>query len=111
MINLDLDKGKKPLEFSNTLMAPIRSHQQSIIKILQSTFEHININPLFDKPPPINANKTLPKTPKRTLKLDLNYIMQQQYVAKGTFTLGMPNISTLEENQQSIPLLLTYQIL
>jgi hypothetical protein len=34
MINLDLDKGKKPLDFPNTIMAPIRSHQESTIEIL-----------------------------------------------------------------------------
>jgi hypothetical protein len=34
MINLDLDKGKQPLEFSNTIMAPIRSHQEPTIEIL-----------------------------------------------------------------------------
>ena len=75
MINLDLDKGKKPLEFSNAIMEPIRSHQESSIKILQGTFEHININPLFDEPPPIKGNTTLPKYPKRMLRLDLNHMM------------------------------------
>ena len=78
MINLELDKGKQPLEFSNTMMAPIRSHQESTIKILQSIFEHININPLFDEPPPINGNMTLPKYPKRTLRLDLSQMMQKK---------------------------------
>ena len=77
MINLDLDKGKKPLEFSNTIMALIRSHQELAIEILQSTFEHININPLFNEPQPMKGNKTLPKYPKRMLRLDLNHMMQQ----------------------------------
>ena len=71
MINLDLYKGKKPLEFSNTMMAPIRSHQESTIKILQGTFELINIHPLFDEPPPIKGNMTLPKYLKRMLRLVL----------------------------------------
>ena len=77
MINLDLDKGKQPLEFSNAIIPPIRSHQESSIKILQGTFEHININPLFDEPPPIKGNMALPKYPKRTLRLDLNHMMQK----------------------------------
>jgi hypothetical protein len=107
MINLDLEKGEKPLEFSNTHMTPIRSHEESTIEILQSTFEHININPLFDKPPSINGNKTLPKYPKRMLRIELNQIMQQKYMPKETCTLGMPNIPPLEENQQLTSLLLT----
>lgn len=58
MINLDLDKGKKTLEFSNMKITPMRSHQESTIKILQITFEHINIDPLFDEPPSlINQHK------------------------------------------------------
>ena len=100
MIDLDLDKGKQPLEFLNTMMAPIRSHQESMIKILQSTFEHININPLFEKPQPMKGKKTLPKYPKRTLIIDLNHIMQQQDVPKGNFNLGMSNIPPLEENKK-----------
>lgn len=101
MINLDLDKGKQPLGFPNTMMAPIRSHQESTIEILQGTFEHINVNPLFDEIPPI------PKYPKRTLRLDFSHMLQPQDVPKGTHTLGMPRIPPLEENQQSTPLLLT----
>ncbi len=97
----DLDKGKQPLEFSNTIMAPIRSHQKPTIEILQSTFEHINVNPLFDEIPPI------PKHPKRKLRLDFSHMMQQQDEPKGTCALGMPDIPSLEENQQSTPLLLT----
>ena len=88
-------------------MAPIKSHQESSIKILQGTFEHININPLFDEPPPIKGNKILPKYPKRKLRLDLSHMMQQQDAPKGNFSLGMLNIPPLEENQQSTPLLLT----
>jgi hypothetical protein len=41
------------------------------------------------------------------LKLDLNHIIQQRNVRKGTCALGMPNIPPFEENQQSEPLLLT----
>jgi len=100
MINLDLDKGKQPLEFSNAIMAPIRSHQEPTIEILQSTFEHINVNPLFDEIPPI------PKHPKRTLRLDFSHMMQQQDAPKGTHALGMLDIPSLEANQQSTPLLL-----
>lgn len=109
MINFDLEKRKKLLEFSNPIMTSIRSHQKSTTKILQSIFEYININPLFDEPPSINRNKTLPKYPKRKLRLDLNHILQQQDVSKDTCTLGMPNIPLLEENQQSAPLFLTLQ--
>ena len=101
MINLDLDKGKQPLEFSNTIMAPIRSHQEPTIEILQSIFEHINVNPLFDEIPPI------PKHPKRTLRLDFSHMMQQQDAPKGTYALGMLDIPSFEANQQSAPLLLT----
>lgn len=107
MINLDLDKGKKPLEFSNTKITPIRSHQDSTIEILQSTFKHINISPLFDKPSSINEKKTLPKYPKKTLRIDLNQIMQQQEVPKGACTIGMPNVPPMEEKQQSTLLILT----
>ncbi len=82
-------------------MAPIRSHQESTIKILQSTFEHINVNPLFDEIPPI------PKHPKRKLRLDFSHMMQQQDAPKGTCALGIPNIPSLEANQQSTPLLPT----
>jgi len=109
MINLDLDKGKQSLEFSNTMMTPIRSHQESTIEILQSTFEHININPLFDEPPSINGTKNLLKYPKRMLRIDFNHIIQQQDVPKGTYTLGMPNMlpnvmtSNVMEPPMSIP--------
>lgn len=57
-------------------MALIRSRQESTIEIIQGTFEHININPLFDEPPPIKENKTLPKYSKRMLRLDVNHMMQ-----------------------------------
>ena len=73
MINLDLDKGKQPLGFPTAIMEPMRSHQESTIKILQITFEHININPLFDEPQPMKGNKTIPKYPKRTLRLDFSH--------------------------------------
>lgn len=62
---------------------------------------------MFDEPPLINGNKTLPKCPKQTLRIDLNQIMQQKDVPKGTCALGMPNIPPLEENQKITPLLLT----
>lgn len=55
----------------------------------------------------MKGNTTLPKYPKRMLRLDLNHMMQQQDVPKGNSTLGMPNIPPLEENQQSAPLFLT----
>ena len=55
----------------------------------------------------MKGNMTLPKYPKGTLRLDLNHIVQQQDVPKGTCALGMPNIPPLDENQQSTPLLLT----
>ena len=64
---------------------------------------------MFDEPPPIKGNKILPKYPKRTLKLDLSHMMQQQDAPKGNCALGMSNIPPLEENQQSTPLLLTLQ--
>lgn len=49
MINLDLNKGKQPFNCSNMMIPPSISHQESTTEILQSTFEHININPLFDE--------------------------------------------------------------
>ena len=83
------------------------SHQESSIEILQGTFEHININPLFDEPPPIKGNTILPKYPKRTLRIDLSHMTQKQDAPKGNCSLGMPNMPPLEENQQSTPFLLT----
>ena len=70
-------------------------------------FEHININPLFDEPQPMKGNKTIPKYPKRTLRLDFSHMIQPQDVPKGTYMLGMPSIPPFEENQQSVPFLLT----
>ena len=87
------------MEFSNAIMTPIRSHQESSIEILQGTFQHININPLFDEPLLIKGNTILPKFPKRTLRLDLSHMTQQQDAPKGNCTLGMPNMPPLEENQ------------
>ena len=70
-------------------MTPIRFNQESSIEILQGTFEHININPLFDEPPPRKGNMTLPKYPKMMLRIDLSHMMQQQYAPKGNCALGM----------------------
>ena len=78
MINLDLDKGKQSLDFSTTKVTPKRIHHDSSIDILQGTFEHINITPLYDAPPSNNVNQPSSKYPKRTLKIYLNQIMQQQ---------------------------------
>ena len=64
----------QPLELSNAIMAPIRSHQESTIEILQGTFEHINLNPLFDKISPI------PKYPKRMLRLDFKTHIIWSYI-------------------------------
>lgn len=73
------------------------------MKIIQGTFEHINANSLFYESPSINGNKTLPKCPKRILRIDLNQMIQPQEVPKGTCTIGMPNMPPLEENKKSEP--------
>lgn len=70
IIKLYLDKGKQYLECSTIMVTPNMPHPKSTIEILQDTFHHININPLFDEPPSLNVNKALSKYPKRTLRLD-----------------------------------------
>lgn len=96
MINFDLDKGKQYLELLTTKVTPKKLYKESTIEIIQGTFEHININPIFDEPPSINRNKTLSKYPKRKLRIDLNQMRQQQEMPKGTCTIGMPKIPPLE---------------
>ena len=75
----------QPLELSNAIMAPIRSHQESTIEILQGTFEHINVNPLFDEIPPI------PKYPKRTLRLDFSHIIWSYIIWRKKKDMGATN--------------------
>ena len=71
MVNLDIDKGKQPLELSTIKAKPKIPHQESTIEILYGTFEHININPLFDEHPSLNAKKNHLKYLKRTSRIDL----------------------------------------
>jgi hypothetical protein len=77
------------------------------IEILQSTFEHININPLFDEPPLLNGNKALPKYLKRTLRLDFSHMMQQQEISNDVSTIGMTSIPSFDLTPPSAHLLLT----
>ena len=68
--------------------------------IPQGTFQNININPLFD-----DGNKDLPKYPKRTLRLDLLDMTQQQ--PDKDVSIGVINIPSLGTTTQSVPLMLT----
>ena len=93
MINLDSNKGKDPFDCLNTTIPPN-------IGIPQGTFEHINVNPLFD------GNKGLPKYPKRILKLDFSHMIQQQKIHKDVSAIWIARIPPLDSTSQSTPLLL-----
>ena len=93
MINFDSNKGKQSLYHFHTSLP-------TNISIPQGAFENININPLFD-----DGNKDLPKYPKRTLRLDLSHMTQQQ--PDKDVSIGVINIPSLGTTIQSVPLMLT----